>query len=88
MLAKNGLTFRVADCVFTGPKDRGITSIGLGCAGMIVDQCQFLSNEQAIAAQNRSTIALNVNGNDAKLRRARNGQAQYCNGNGTLPLGA
>lgn len=68
MLAQNGLTFRVADCVFTGPKDRGITSTGLGCAGMIVDQCQFLSNEQAIAAQNRSTIALNANGNDAKLR--------------------
>ncbi|MDR0807909.1 MAG: right-handed parallel beta-helix repeat-containing protein, partial [Gemmobacter sp.] len=24
MLARSGLTFRVADCVFTGPKDRGI----------------------------------------------------------------
>lgn len=68
MLAKSGLTFRVADCVFTGPKDRGITSTGSGCAGLIVDQCQFLSNEQAMAAQNRTTIALNVNVNDAKLR--------------------
>ncbi|WP_151718551.1 glycosyl hydrolase family 28-related protein [Gemmobacter serpentinus] len=68
MLATAGLTFRVADCVFTGPKDRAITSIGLGCAGMIIDQCQFLSNEQAIAAQNRSTIAINANANDLKLR--------------------
>ena len=68
MLATNGLTFRVADCVFTGPKDRGITSIGSGCAGLIVDQCQFLSNEQSMAAQNRTTIALNANSNDLKLR--------------------
>lgn len=68
LLPDNGLTFRVADCVFTGPKDRGITSTGEGCAGMIVEQCQFLSNEQAMAAQNRSSIALNVNSNDVKLR--------------------
>ncbi|RID92784.1 right-handed parallel beta-helix repeat-containing protein [Gemmobacter lutimaris] len=68
MLAKSGLTFRIADCVFTGPKDRGITSIGSGCQGMIVDQCQFLSDEQAMAAQNRNTIALNSNANDLKLR--------------------
>lgn len=68
MLPDNGLTFRVADCVFTGPKDRGITSTGEGCAGLIVEQCQFLSNEQAMAAQNRASIALNVNANDAKLR--------------------
>lgn len=68
MLPTGGLTFRVADCVFTGPKDRGITSTGDGCAGLIVDQCQFLSNEQAMAAHNRTTIALNVNANDAKLR--------------------
>ncbi|MDZ7908279.1 MAG: right-handed parallel beta-helix repeat-containing protein [Gemmobacter sp.] len=68
LLATSGLTFRVADCVFTGPKDRGITSIGSGCQGMIVDQCQFLSDEQAIPAQNRNTIALNSNANDLKLR--------------------
>ncbi|WP_149141016.1 glycosyl hydrolase family 28-related protein [Gemmobacter caeruleus] len=68
MLPANGLTFRIADCVFTGPKDRGITSTGTGCAGMIVDQCQFLSNEQPVAAQNRTTIALNANANDLKLR--------------------
>lgn len=68
LLATSGLTFRVADCVFTGPKDRGITSIGSGCQGMIVDQCQFLSNEQPMPAQNRRSIALNSNANDLKLR--------------------
>lgn len=68
LLADGGLTFRVADCVFSGPKDRAITSAGQGCQGLIVDQCQFLSNEQSLAAQNRTSVALNVNANDAKLR--------------------
>ena len=68
MLPDAGLTFRLADCVINAPKDRGITSIGEGCAGLIVDQCQFLSNEQALPAQNRRSIALNANGNDVKLR--------------------
>ena len=35
---------------------------------MFVDQCQFLSNEQALLSQDRTTIAVNVNANDAKLR--------------------
>ena len=68
LLARGGLTFRVADCVLNGPKDRGITSIGSGCQGMIVDQCQFLSNEQSLPSQNRTTIALNSNANDCKIR--------------------
>ena len=36
-----------------------------------MDQCQFLSNEQSLPAQNRTTIALNVNANDAKIRNNR-----------------
>jgi len=35
---------------------------------MIVDQCQFLSNEQSLPSQNRTTIALNTNANDCKIR--------------------
>ncbi|MBD3765908.1 MAG: right-handed parallel beta-helix repeat-containing protein [Rhodobacterales bacterium] len=68
LLAPSGNTFRVADCVFTKPRDRGITSIGSGCQGMLVDQCQFVSNEQALRAQDRTSIALNVNANDSKIR--------------------
>ena len=71
MLATQGLIFRVADSVINKPKDRGITSIGEGCQGLFVDQCQFLSNEQAMPAQNRTTIAMNVNANDAKIRNNR-----------------
>lgn len=31
-------------------------------------KCQFLSNEQALPAQNRTTIAMNTNANDTKIR--------------------
>ncbi len=68
MLSPGGLTFRLADSVVNRPKDRGITSTGLGCQGMFVDQCQFLSDEQALPAQDRTTIALNTNANDCKIR--------------------
>ncbi|WP_372604765.1 glycosyl hydrolase family 28-related protein, partial [Actibacterium sp.] len=68
MLAPNGLIFHVRDCFFTAPKDRGLTSIGLGCQGLMVDRCQFLSNEQSLDAQDRVTIAMNVNANDSKIR--------------------
>lgn len=68
MLPKVGLTNRIENAVFNRPKDRGITSIGSGCQGLMVDTCQFLSNEQAMPAQNRTTIAMNTNANDTKLR--------------------
>jgi hypothetical protein len=71
MLPPAGDTFRIADCSFNKPKDRGITSIGYGCQGIFVDRCQFLSNEQPLNAQDRTSIALNVNGNDAKIRNNR-----------------
>ncbi len=68
VLAPAGMTFRMADCVVNRPKDRGITSIGTGCQGMFVDQCQFLSDEQSKRVQDRTSIAINANANDVKLR--------------------
>jgi hypothetical protein len=68
MLPLQGTAFRIADSVINRPKDRGITSIGIGCQGLFVDGCQFLSNEQALAAQDRTTVALNTNANDTKIR--------------------
>lgn len=71
MLALAGSVFRFDSCTFNRPKDRGITSTGSGCQGMFIDYCQFLSNEQALDAQDRTTIALNVQANDAKIRNNR-----------------
>lgn len=91
MLAREGLIFQIENCVFNRPKDRGITSTGQGCAGMFVDKCQFWSNEQPTPAQDRTTIAINVNANDTKIRDNRivrfahfavmNGAGHIVNGN-------
>lgn len=71
MLAKTGSMNCFRDCYFTQPKDRGITSIGTACQGMLVDRCEFLSSEMGLLAQNRTSIALNVNNNDSKIRHNR-----------------
>jgi len=68
LLAPAGEVFELRDCALTRPRDRGITSHGRGCQGLIVDGCQFLSNEMALRAQDRTSVALNVNANDVKLR--------------------
>ncbi|GGE49962.1 glycosyl hydrolase family 28-related protein [Actibacterium pelagium] len=68
MLPPAGLILHFRDCFFTKPKDRGITSIGSGCQGLLVDRCQFISNEQSVDAQDRTSIGLNTNANDVKLR--------------------
>lgn len=71
MLPLSGNTQRFVSCTFNRPQDRGITSLGEGCQGMFVDMCQFLSNEQSIPVVDRTTIALNINANDTKLRNNR-----------------
>ncbi|MFN3938336.1 MAG: glycosyl hydrolase family 28-related protein [Gemmobacter sp.] len=68
MLAPSGITMRIHGCVVNRPKARAITSVGTGCQGLMIDECQFLSNEQAERVQDRTTICLNVNANDAKIR--------------------
>lgn len=71
MLARAGAVFTIKDCFITTPKDRGITSIGGGCQGMFVEGCQFLSSENDLTVSQRTSIALNVNANDVKLRNCR-----------------
>jgi len=68
MLPIDGLVVQVQDCFFTGPKDRGITSPGEACQGLQVERCQFLSKEQAERVEDRVSIAININSNDAKIR--------------------
>ena len=68
LLSPDGEVFRLGDSVMNKPKDRGITSIGRGCQDLQIDRCQFISNEQGLAAQDRTTIGFNVNANDTKIR--------------------
>jgi hypothetical protein len=68
MLAVTGSTFQLRDCFISRPADRGITSIGGGCQGMLIDRCQFLSSEDALPVSSRKSIGFNVNANDVKIR--------------------
>ena len=71
MLAPLGSTFEVNDCFISRPKDRGITSIGGGCQGMLIDRCQFLSAEESLTVPERTSVAFNANANDVKIRSNR-----------------
>ncbi|SFJ38013.1 glycosyl hydrolase family 28-related protein [Jannaschia pohangensis] len=71
LLPPAGVIFHVKDCFFSGPKDRGLTSHGLGCQGLLIDRCQFLSNEQQANVEDRVSIGFNVNANDVKIRNNR-----------------
>ena len=71
MLPRDGGILRFNDCTFNRPRDRAITSIGKGCQGLLIDHCQFLAPDMALPSQDRSSIAYNVNANDAKIRNNR-----------------
>ena len=68
MLARVGLIFHMIDCFITQPKYRGITSIGTGCQGMLIDRCHFVITEAQTNATDRVSLGLNANNNDVKLR--------------------
>lgn len=71
MLAPAGGTFELQECFVSRPKDRGITSIGGGCQGFLMDRCQFLSSEDSLDVPDRTAIGFNINSNDAKIRDCR-----------------
>lgn len=77
MLAPAGPTFELQECFISRPKDRGLTSIGGGCQGILIDRCQFLSGEESQTVPNRTSIGFNVNSNDAKIRDCRATQFRH-----------
>lgn len=90
LMAPSGALFHLRDCWITKPKDRGVTSHGTGCQDLQIDRCQIISNEQSVPATARSSIGLNVNANDAKIRDSRFqrlGTTMVLFGNGHLIVG-
>lgn len=71
LLAPDGDTFWLRDCDFTKPKDRAITSIGVGCQSMEIDRCNFVSSEINTSVAARTSVGINVNANDLKVRDSR-----------------
>lgn len=70
-LPLDGAIVGFRSCTFNRPRDKAITSIGTGCSGMLVDNCQFLSAEMALPVTSRTSIALNTHSNDVKIRNCR-----------------
>ena len=77
MMAPDGFTFHVRDCFVNRPKDRGITSPGRGCQGMMIDRCQLISDEQAVPVADRVSIGFNANANDVKIRNNRTSKFKH-----------
>ncbi len=90
LLPPAGALIQLRDCWITKPRDRGITSHGIGCQDLQIDRCHMVSNEQAVPATARTTVGLNVNANDAKIRDSRfqrMGTTMVLYGNGHLIVG-
>ncbi|OWY14551.1 hypothetical protein B6V72_04670 [Thioclava sp. F34-6] len=90
MLAPDGQMFQIRDSYVVRPRDRAITSIGRGCQDLLIDGCQFLSDEMLVPAQDRKSMVLNVNANDSKIRDSRFvrfGTSFVLNGSGHLIVG-
>ncbi|MDP5085980.1 MAG: right-handed parallel beta-helix repeat-containing protein [Yoonia sp.] len=77
ILAPEGFTFHIRDCFINNPKDRGITSPGRGCQGMMIDRCQLISDEQDVPVAARVSIGFNANANDVKIRDNRTSKFRH-----------
>ncbi|MBQ2262683.1 MAG: right-handed parallel beta-helix repeat-containing protein [Loktanella sp.] len=90
MLAPDGFTFHLRDCFINRPRDRGVTSPGYGCQGMMIDRCNFISDEQSTPVNARRSIGFNANANDVKIRDNRTSKfLHFCvlGGSGNLITG-
>jgi hypothetical protein len=90
LLSRDGSNFQFKDCYFNKPKDRCITSAGRACQDLHIDRCQFNSPDQGLPAVDRTSVAFNVNANDAKIRDnrfQRFGLAAILFGNNHLVMG-
>lgn len=77
LLSGAGIAFHLRDSFINRPKHRGISSPGEGCQGMLIDRCQFLTDEGSERAQDRVSVAINCNANDVKLRNNRASQFRH-----------
>ncbi|MZR14173.1 right-handed parallel beta-helix repeat-containing protein [Maritimibacter sp. DP07] len=71
ILSRQGENMQFKDCFFIKPRHKGITSAGRACQDLHLEQCQWISNEQGLAADQRISVGFNVNANDSKIRDCR-----------------
>ncbi len=71
LLPPAGTANHFRDCFMTNPLNRGITSHGEGDQGLLVDRCNFSTDESSKLVTERQVVALNCNANDVKIRHCR-----------------
>lgn len=71
MLPPQGELWAFRDCFMTRPRDRGITSIGEACQGILIDRCEFMAHDMNLPVPERTSVCININSNDAKIRDCR-----------------
>jgi len=71
LLPPDGIAWSIRDCFFARAGHRGITSIGKGCNGISIDRNQFIAPDDNELVQNRTSVAVNINSNDVKIRNNR-----------------
>ncbi|MEO1551372.1 MAG: glycosyl hydrolase family 28-related protein [Pseudomonadota bacterium] len=71
LLPPDGIAWSIRDCFFARPGHRAITSIGKGCNGISIDRNQFIAFDDNELVQNRTSVAININSNDVKIRNNR-----------------
>ena len=90
LLPDQGIWWIIRNCWFTEPGARAITSIGTACQGISIDQCEFFAPDDDLLTQDRTSVAFNVNQNDAKIRHNRCIEFRHfgiLGGSGNLVLG-
>ena len=77
MMPEDGFNWRIHNTRFQRAKNRGLTNCGNGCFAMWVDNCDFGSAEGHLPANARSTVAMNFNSNDVRVRHCRGSRFKH-----------
>lgn len=77
MLPDDGSIWSIRDCRFYHPRQHAITSPGSACQGITIDRNQFVAGEGSELVQDRITVGVNINNNDAKVRDNRCAQFRH-----------
>lgn len=63
LLAAQGVGIRLQNCMIQGARNRALTSIGRGCANLVLDRCDVISDR----TEGDDPVAINMNANGVRL---------------------
>ncbi|WP_300010077.1 right-handed parallel beta-helix repeat-containing protein [uncultured Roseobacter sp.] len=63
MLAPQGAGMQLQNCMIQGVRNRALTSTGAGCANLVLDRCDIISNR----IEDNDPVAINLNADGVRL---------------------